>query len=264
MAVLHVDSDGVQFLRASSWDIAGSADRRSWVYNVTLSGPTGTHTRIATADGVLHVRYNSDRNSPWRGVAPWRLAPTLATLAAEIEAQLLKEAKLPTQQIIPIPIGTGTAIAGNIKTQLHDGSGVVMPETTNSGYGGGRQGAPQRDFRISRLQAEPADGLVALCKDVPSQVGNLFGIPTVLSSGGGSETVTREAFRRLVLTTIDPLARLIEFELSRSLGEPVELDLDQLGAYDIAGRARAFGVLTKAGMSPADAAHFAGLEPRDD
>lgn len=214
---------------------------------------------------MLHVRYNSDKNTPWRGVAPWRRAPTLATLAAEIEVQLVKEARLPVQQIIPLPSGTGKATGTNIKAQLNDGSGsgVMMPETFAGGLGGGRQGAPQRDFKVSRLQGEPTDGLVMLCKDVPNQIGGLYGIPPVLTSGGGSETQTREAFRRLILTAIDPLARLIEFELSRSLGEPVALDLDQLGAYDIAGRARAFKALTGAGMSPADAAHFAGLESDD-
>ena len=263
LSVLHVDADGVQLLRGASWDIAGSADRRSWVYNVTLSGPTGTHTRVVPDNGVLHVRYLPDRSTPWRGVAPWRRAPTLSTLAAEIEAQLLREAKLPTRQIIPIPSGTGKATGINVKEQLQDGTGIVMPETTAAGYGGGRQAAPQRDFRVSRLQAEPADGIVALCKDIPNQIGGLYGIPPVLTSGGGSETQTREAFRRLVLTTIDPIALLIEKELSRALGETVDLDLDQLVAYDIAGRARAFKALTGAGMSASDAAHFAGLESDD-
>ena len=264
VSVLHVDAGGVHFLRGSSWQISGRSDPRSWIYDVTLSGPTGLETRIAPASGVLHVRYNSDKNTPWRGVAPWRRAPTLATLAAEIEAQLLKEARLPVQQIIPLPSGTGAATGTNIKTQLNDGSGVVMPETTAGAFGAGRSSAPQRDFKVSRLQGEPADGLVMLCKDIPNQIGGLYGIPPVLTGGGGSETQTREAFRRLVLTTIDPIARLIEFELSRSLGEPVDLDLAALSAYDVAGKARAYKAFVGSGMSEDNAARLAGLEPRAD
>ena len=84
VSILHVNADGVQFLRASSWNIAGRSDPRTWLYTVTLSRPTGIETRITPADGVLHVRYLPDRNTPWRGVAPWRRAPTLAALAAEI------------------------------------------------------------------------------------------------------------------------------------------------------------------------------------
>ena len=35
---------------------------------------------------MLHVRYLPDCRTPWRGVAPWKRAPTLSKLAAEIEA----------------------------------------------------------------------------------------------------------------------------------------------------------------------------------
>ena len=72
VSVVQVDGSGrVALLRAASWNISGGADPRSWLYDVSLSGPTGTHTRVVPAAGVVHVRYLPDNRTPWRGVAPW-------------------------------------------------------------------------------------------------------------------------------------------------------------------------------------------------
>ena len=104
LAVVAVDANGgVSLLSASSWNISGGADPRSWQYDVSLSGPTGTHTRVVPSDGVVHCRYLPDCRTPWRGVAPWKRAPTLSKLAATIEAALVREAALPTRIIVPIP-----------------------------------------------------------------------------------------------------------------------------------------------------------------
>ena len=65
VSVLQVDAGGrVALLRASSWNIAGGPDPRSWLYDLSLSGPTGTYTRVVPADGVLHVRYLPDNRTP--------------------------------------------------------------------------------------------------------------------------------------------------------------------------------------------------------
>ena len=261
VSVVQVDGAGrVSLLRASSWNISGTADPATWVYSVSLSGPTGTHTRVVSADGVLHVRYLPDCRTPWRGVAPWKRSPTLSKLAAEVEAALVREARLPTKQIIPIPQGAGSS-GDTMKDRLqNDDDRVLLPSTTAGGFGAGRTSAPITDWKVSRMKSEPDEGLVALCKDVPTQIGSLFGIPPVLSSGGGSETQTREAFRRFVLTAIEPLALIIAREFTRVFEVPVELDLAQLAHADIAGRARAFKALTESGVSAADAALFAGVE----
>ena len=95
VSVLQVDGTGrVALWRASSWNISGGPDPRSWLYDVSLSGPTGTHTRVVPADGVLHVRYLPDNRTPWRGVAPWKRAPSLSKLTAEVEAALIREVRL--------------------------------------------------------------------------------------------------------------------------------------------------------------------------
>ena len=101
---------------------------------------------------------------------------------------------------------------------------------------------------------------MGLCRDIPSQIGILYGIPTVMSSGTGSESIVREAFRRFVLTTISPIALIVSRELTRVFEMPIELDLSELAHADIAGRARAFKALVGSGMPAADAAEFAKIE----
>ena len=261
VSVVQVDGTGrVALLRASSWNISGGADPRSWRYDVSLSGPTGTHTRMVPADGVLHCRYLPDCRTPWRGVAPWKRSPTLSKLAAEVEAALVREVRLPTKIIIPMPQGGGidrNTLRSDFQNQDYQ---IAFPTTTAAGGGAGRSSAPLTDWKPQRLKSEPDESLVGLCKDVPGQIGVLYGIPNVLTSGSGSETQTREAFRRFVLTAIEPLALIVSRALTRVFEVPVELDLSELAHADIAGRARAFKALTGAGMSPSDAAEFVKIE----
>ena len=99
-----------------------------------------------------------------------------------------------------------------------------------------------------------------LCKDVPGQIGVLYGIPNVLTSGSGSETQTREAFRRFVLTAVEPLALIVSRELTRVFEVPVELDLSELAHIDLSGRARAFKAYVGSGLSTSEAAQLVGVE----
>ena len=261
VAVVQVDGSGrVSLLRASSWNISGGPDPATWMYDVSLSGPTGTYTRVVPADGVLHVRYLPDCRTPWRGVAPWKRAPSLSKLTAEVEAALIREVRLPTKIIIPMPQGANidtNTLRSDFQNQDYQ---VAFPTTTSAGFGGGRSSAPLSDWKVTRLKSEPEEALVGLCRDIPGQVGILYGIPNVLTSGSGSESQTREAFRRFVLTAIEPLALIVSRELTRVFEVPVELDLSELAHADIAGRARAFKALTGAGMSPSDAAEFVKIE----
>ena len=261
VSVLQVDGLGrVSLLRASSWNIAGGPDPRAWSYHLTLAGPTGTRTLEVSADSVLHVRYLPDCRTPWRGVAPWKRAPSLSKLTAEVEAALIREVRLPTKIIIPMPQGGGidtNTLRSDFQNQDYQ---IAFPTTTAAAFGAGRSSAPLSDWKVTRLKSEPEEALVGLCRDIPGQVGILYGIPNVLTSGSGSETQTREAFRRFVLTAIEPLALIVSRELTRVFEVPVELDLSELAHADIAGRARAFKALTAAGMSPSDAAEFVKIE----
>ena len=215
---------------------------------------------MVPADGVVHVRYLPDNRTPWRGVAPWKRAPTLSKLAAEVEAALVREARLPTKQIIPMPQGAKEASQNMLDGILDENGRVILPTTTAGGMGAGRSSAPLTDWKVSRLKSEPDEGLVGLCRDIPGQIGVLYGIPNVLTSGSGSETQTREAFRRFVLTAIEPLAVIIARDLQRAFEVPVELDLSELAHVDLAGRARAFKAYVASGLSTSEAAQLVGVE----
>ena len=211
-------------------------------------------------DAVLHVRYLPDNRRPWVGVAPWRRSPELAALAARVESALLDETRIPSKAFITQPMGTPKDQTDNLRTDIQNRRySIAFPPTTKAGYGSGASSAPVNDWKPSRVMPAPDPGLVQLCRDIPASVGLLFGIPVVLTSGGGSETQTREAFRRFVASTIQPIALLTSEALSVALSGDVALDLRALRAYDTQGQARSVGQLVKAGVDLDDALQTVGL-----
>ena len=68
----------------------------------------------------------------------------------------------------------------------------------------------------------------------------------------------REGIRQLYALTLRALAVKIETELSRVLPDKVRLTFHELQASDTAGRARALGILVKAGVKLDDARVLTG------
>ena len=257
--IVDVDAGGIRLIRGSSWALAGGADRRAWTYDITISGPSRFETRKAPAAAVLHCMHVPDTFQPWRGTAPWMRAPVLAGLAAGVEAALRAEMKQPVVAIIPQPQGASIdrgTLRSDIQSRDHS---ILLPPTTTAGYGAGRGSAPLTDWKPIRLKPDPSEAVVQLCRDVPVSVAGLFGIPPVLVSGSGSETQTREAFRRFVAATVQPLALSIGAALSDVLGVDLALDLADLRGFDSQGQARTFGTLRKAGVELDEALRLAGL-----
>ena len=78
-------------------------------------------------------------------------------------------------------------------------------------------------------------------------------------------TAQREAWRRLVFGTIEPVSRVVAAEIGRKLESPgVRLTFDALRAEDITGRARAYRALVGTGdaanMPDADARRLIGFD----
>ena len=85
------------------------------------------------------------------------------------------------------------------------------------------------------------------------------GIPAELVAAGDG-TAAREAYRRFLFGTVQPLARICAAEFSAKLDvSDLRLDFSELMASDIAGRARAFQSLVGGGMGVESAASLAGL-----
>ena len=72
-------------------------------------------------------------------------------------------------------------------------------------------------------------------------------------------TSQREALRRWHLSTVLPLARLVEHELSAKLETPVELKFDSY-ALDMVSRAQVVSKLAQAGVPMATALAAVGLD----
>ena len=146
-----------------------------------------------------------------------------------------------------------------LKADIKGGRGRLhIVDTTSTGWGDGTAAAPRQDWKSNRLGADPPDSLGKLRDSVRGDVFGAYGIPnTVFGSGGAA----REAYRQFLASTITPISKIAVEELSAKLDTPtLALDFSELRAADIAGRARAYGVLINAGMDPAEAAEATGLE----
>ena len=75
----------------------------------------------------------------------------------------------------------------------------------------------------------------------------------------GSGQGSREAWRRFVFGSVEPLAALISEELSRKLETDVQLNFTELQAHDLTGRAASFKKMVESGMSTDKAAGISGL-----
>ena len=257
-AVFEIEVNGaVQLTQASSWRVAGGTRPETWRYTVELPLPQGGAVKKSlSADAVLHVKYATRPAAPWAGISPLGMAEETRALATWIERRLAEETSTATSYVLPLP---EAADVEALKADIKGGRGrLLIVDTTSGGWGDGVSSSPQRDWKSNRLGADPPESLGKLRSDVRGDVFGAYGIPnTVFGSGGAA----REAYRQFLSSTIGPVAKIAVHELSNKLDTPtLALDFTELRAADIAGRARAYGVLINAGMSPAEAAEATGLD----
>ena len=259
--VLYIDTTTgmLNLLPCQSHDVDGGPIPATWEYRCTVSGPERTFTYEATpAEGVIHLTYAREPETPWRGIGPLQAAQLTGRLAAETAAALADESSGPRGHLLGIPVdgagplplpsyaktcGTWAGKIGLIETKDWGGAAgggevVLKPEPPRAGtYGGaGRAIQAVGGIRVRRLRDW---------------------IPALLTDAQG--TAKREAYRQFLFGTVAPLGRMVAAELTEKLNTPVMLDWDELRASDIAGRARAFGVMASNGMDLERAAGLSGL-----
>ena len=253
--MLGVDAGGLSMLPASSWDITGGADPRSWRYRLDLPGPSGSVTVQRPAESVVHIRINVDPNRPWRGVSPIVKAGLSAGLAAAAERALTAEAKIPPSRIAPVPTPDEDQRKAYAQ-RLKDGGIITVQSATISAHVQGQE--PAARWQPQVVRPDPSGGMLQL-REAGREVISACGVPVELfvsSEGSGS----REAWRRFLYSTVLPLARICAHELSLKLDQPgLSFGFDGLFASDIQGRARAFSSMVTAGMAVPEAAALAGL-----
>ena len=168
----------------------------------------------------------------------------------------------PVAQILPIPADGGTDDDGDplkmLRADIAAARGkALLVETVAGGWGEGRVAAPQSDWKQQRLGPMPPDALVKLGDSSFARSLAAAGCsPALWDAADG--TSKREAFRQWHLGTVQPLARLLEFEATEKLETDVRLRFD-LYNTDLAGRAMAFQKLVAGGVAVNEALITAGL-----
>ncbi len=251
--LIDVTSAGPMLIPAASWDVRGGP--RSIRYQLDLAGPEQVESYSAPAAAVVHVRRGRRALRPWQGRAPWEAASTTATLTARLERRLAEEASTPVGYVLPVPQGNVQALANDIAA-IKGGIKPVESSSTNWDQGGA---APRGDYQQQRLGPNPPAPLDALRTAVMRDVLAACGIPASLL-GVSDGTATREGYRQWLHGSLAPLGALVVAELRVKLEQPeLAIGFERLFAADLAGRARAFGSMVKAGMDVARAAALAGL-----
>ena len=259
--LLDVGTGRLRLSRASTGSdvYEGSADRESWVYRLTLPGPSVTTTVRASADRVIHIRQNSDPTCPWRGRSGLEVAQSSGGLASTLVHALTAEGEVPVSRIIPQPQGDSQNTANSIRKSITDGLRLALPETVAAGDGSGRASAPLTDWKPYVVQPQYMAAGVDLHALALQEVASVSGLPAPMVPGAASAgPALREAFRQFVALTVQPLGRILEAEVSRVLERPVRLQHHQLASADVASRARAYKALIENDIDQARALQLVG------
>ena len=262
---INVAGGAVRLTPAGTWDIEGTGpDPDTWRYRLDLAGPSGSVTVSRPAAAVIHCRYSTDPARPWQGVGPLERARLSGRLSAELEAALGDEAAGTRGHLLPIPTDGADETVEKLREDIRTlGGKVALVETTGAGWGEGRIAAPPRDYDPKRIGANPPASLATLRSDAALAVLAACGVPVELAAPGDG-TAAREAWRRFLHGTVQPLAACVAEELAAKLDAPgLVLGFDKLFASDLSGRARAFQSMVGGGMAVDQAAGLAGLMADD-
>ena len=81
---IDVVDGGLDLLPVKAYDIADGL-----IYLCEIAHPSGrSDRRVATADGIIHLKYATDPDKPWRGIGPIEAASLAGKLSAEVEKAL--------------------------------------------------------------------------------------------------------------------------------------------------------------------------------
>ena len=263
--LIRVDPEhGFTLLPCQSHDVAGSPDPTSWVYRCSIGGPGSTLTYAGVpAEGVVHLRYATDPERPWRGYGPLGVALLAGRLSAETVSALADEVSGPRGTLLGVPVDGNDPTVEKLRTDIAGLKGRTALWQGGSDWdnpdSGGKAG-----LGTVRLGANPPSALVELHARATQEVYAACGLnPSIFEAGTGTQA--RESYRQALFGTIAPLGRIVETELRSKLNDPrLTLDWSELRAADIASRARAFQSMVGGGMPLDRAAALSGLMVPDD
>lgn len=263
--VIRVAGGRLALYAANSWEIYGKNPAPdSWEYDCYVPTPTGQYSKRVSALDVVHVRTGGSRDSPWAGRSALRNAAELGTGHSRIESSIAKELKGPAGRLLPAPMDPDNEEGpAQITAALKNlAGGPLIVESMASGHGNILRADTRMrgDWDSRRIGPDPPMPLVQLRNDLQASAGVALGIPAELLRADASSSARREAWRMCYFGTLLPLARLTQSELAYKLDSPgLTLRLDELGAADLQGRARALDSMRKAGVELPRAMELCGL-----
>ena len=240
-----------------------------WRYRLDLFGPSGNVTRFLPAAAVVHVRYAVDPARPWHGLSPLAWARSTGTLAANLEQRLgeevVRQRRAAYSRCRRMAATAAAAIRWRSSKRISPrGKGrALLVETTAAAWGEGKAAAPQSDWKQSRIGPDPPATLATLRSDAALAVLDACGVPRAMATDADG-TAQREAWRRFVMGSVEPVARIVARELGAKLDAPgLAFEFTGLWGHDLAGRAGAFAKMVQGGMDIERAVALAGLMVSD-
>ncbi len=252
-----VEDGELMLLPASSTTISSGPLPASWLYQINLSGPSSTESRVSSSTRVVHLKYSVDAERPWQGVGPLKRSELTCTLAGALETALRQEAGGSVGSLIPVPPAKDLS---TLQTQIRALKGrTALLDTTSGGFDQGSEGAPKTDWDPKRLAPSFTQAEVLARDSVVASILGACGVP-VSMLGKADGTLSRESYRQFVTSSVGPIAKVAQKELADKLDTPdLSLDFTDLRSADIMGRARAYASMVGAGLSPDQAGDIAGL-----
>ena len=253
--IIDVRNGMVMLTPASAWDVHGSDDPTSWRYTVTLNGPDTTRMITLPAESTIHIKYAPHASRPWAGRSPMQMAADTARAAGLLEHATGEEFSFVQKQLLSPRRNQGDyGMADMDPNQL-----TKIVEAFAAHTGSGAFVVPG-DLEPRRLGPAPPPTFSTLRTQIENSILSLHGIPPSLVAAQGTGTALRESFRQVLHSLLKPLGALVVEELQAKLHPDAALDFAALRAGDIAGTSRAFGSLTKAGITPQSAAAIVGID----
>ena len=253
--VIRAGGDGMpRLVLCDSWHWQGGDwNPESWQCRATAYGPSSSQTWIVPASSVVFLVWGSRPGAPYVGLAPSAWASTTARLQYQVERSLADEAGGPLAQLLSIPSDGGDGgdddPLASLKADVAGARGrAAFLETVAGAWGDGRDAAPKRDWQASRLGPNPPAPLAEIRRDAFNAVLASCGVPPALCDASADGTSQRESLRRFHMSTVLPIAKLIEAELSRKLEAAIRLEFDSY-AMDMVSRSQTVQRLAAAGVA---------------
>ena len=258
--LLNVAQDAVQALPCSHWDVQSLyPDPSVWWYRADIPSPNGTKTKTVRASEVLHFKWACSPSMPWKGISPLQAGSDTTKMLGRLESSAGDESGIPSGFILPV---AATPEQGSEIERAIEKSKSKLKVIANNIAGWASAGGSSKPGGGSgnpvRIGPTFTAGLVDLRRDTALSVFAACGIPSELASQGEG-TSAREAWRRFLHGTLQPIADQIAVEASNKLGTEISISFNKLFASDLSGRARSFQSMIGGGMTTDKAAGLAGL-----